>query len=255
MENISKKIISVLLCAIFAFLGSGNDAMAQRGLTELVSKTDAEIDGRAQKLAEMLPKIDAMKRLSPENKRNLKLSVQQEIDSLKELKAEIDAETSLADVKAIYQSVAKSYKIHALIMQKIAVVAAAEKVLQATSLLNNAAGKAQTRINALPSGKNKESLQKYFKASSEAIARAANMSNEAIAQALALSPDGGDKAKMQQNIALLKATKEIVKNASAELKLSRKNLGEIAKQLKKISPKSSPKPETTETPIENAPKE
>ena len=98
-------------------------------MSRLKTRADNEITRRVAALTRLLGRITEMKRVSSDQKTTLTSQVQEQIDALNTLKTKIDADGDIATLRADVQSIVKSYRIFALYIPKMYIIAHADRLL------------------------------------------------------------------------------------------------------------------------------
>lgn len=183
-------------------------ANQQNRITNLKSRADAEIDRRITSLNKLLTRISGMKRLSSAQISAFTSEIQTEITNLTNLKAKIDADTDLATLQTDVKSIVLSYRVYALFMPQLHILAAADRILEYTDKFTAFATKLQSRITQAQSqGKDVSSLQAALTDMEAKIADAKTQANNAIAEVTPLTPDGypGNKSTLLDARSKIKA--------------------------------------------------
>lgn len=202
-------------------------------IADFKSKADKEIERRIKALNELNTRIQAMKKVTATQKSNLASSIQSQISTLNTLKAKIDADTDLATLKTDVQSITKSYRIFALVIPQGAEIAAADRALTLADQMTTLGTKLQTRISgAKTAGKDVTSLQKSLDDYNAKITDAKTQAQKAIDEISALTPDNGDKAKMEANTKAMKDAKAKIQAAQQDFVAARKDAKDITQGLK-----------------------
>ncbi len=186
---------------------SPNKALNQaERMTDLKSRADTEISRRITALNKILGRLSTIKHLTDAQKVSFTTQIQNEITTLTSLKTKIDADTDLTTLKTDVQSIVTAYRVYALFIPQIQLVAAADRELNVADEITTLAGKLQTRIqNAQTAGNNTATLQADLTDMQNKIADAKTHANNAIALVTPLTPSGypGNKGVMQNARALL----------------------------------------------------
>lgn len=121
-----------------------------------LKKTNAikEINRRLEKLSKLSEKINSLKLISATQKENLLTQVKEEISKLEELKNKIEAETNATSLIDLKKSITESYRIYALFIPKIEIMAHAEKIISLADLMSGKTSN-QESLNLLDSAKSK----------------------------------------------------------------------------------------------------
>lgn len=101
----------------------------QEVMARLKERAFQEINRRLDSLNKLVERINALKRLTTEQKTTLANQIQTEINNLQTLKNKITADADVATLKADAQSIIKAYRIYALFMPKIHLLAACDTAL------------------------------------------------------------------------------------------------------------------------------
>jgi len=203
------------------------------GIAKLKARGDKEIDRRISALNGLLTKLSNMKKLPSGDKSTLTSQVQNEINSLTTLKSKIDADTDLTTLKSDVQSIIKSYRVFALFIPKVHILAAADRMETSADLLSQVAKKLQDRINkAQAAGKNVSSLQTTLTDMQNKIADAKTQYANAQSLVTPLTPEGypGNKSVLQQARSAIKAGAQDLKAAHADIKTIRQGLESLEKK-------------------------
>ncbi|MBU6321094.1 MAG: hypothetical protein KGI78_01320 [Patescibacteria group bacterium] len=191
------------------------------------ARAGEEIDRRIKNLAALSTRFGEMQKLASSSQATLSASLESQISALTALKAKIDADDSTTTLKADIQSIAKSYRIYALIMPQAALTAAAGRVENVANLLTQFSAKLATRIGAGADA----SLQASLTDMNTKIADASVQAKAAVSGVASLAPDNGDQSVAAANTAALKAARAKIQAAQQDLVAARKDAGAIVKAL------------------------
>lgn len=162
-------------------------------------RADQEIMKRITALNGLINRINAMKKLTASQKSSLTSQLNTEIANLQTLKAKIDGDTDLQTLTADKKSVVDSFRVYALFMPKISILAYADRILDIVNDLKakNPTGDALTKVN-------------------DAQTQAQN----AINTVLPLDPSGypGNKTQLVAARSMLKTANQDVRAAWAEMR-------------------------------------
>ncbi len=183
---------------------SSNSAMVKSKFTaketNLRSRADIEIQRRLTALQELLTKIVALKHVPDASKTVYSTSIQNEITSLTNLKAKIDAETDTAALKTEVQSIITSYRVFALFMPQIRILAAADTATTVADNLTTVWTKLQTRITtAKASGIDTSSWETLLSDMQIKVTDAKSTAAAVITEVSSLTPEGypGNKTTLE----------------------------------------------------------
>jgi TolA-binding protein len=247
MKNNIKIILAILLglsalvaipayAAVSSTTQGAKAAEREAGRMERIKNaTTREIDRRVTALGELSTRIGEMKHISDADKASLKSTIDTQVAELTALKAKITADTDLATLKTDAQSVTKSYRIFALVMPRAHITAAADRVLSIVTDMSTLGGKLQTRITeASGKGADITKLSATLADFNAKVADAKTQAEGAVSGITALTPDNGDKTKMDANTAALKAARAKIKTAMEDLKAARADVKTIVEGLKAL---------------------
>lgn len=191
-------------------------------LATIISKTDTEINRKVEVLSNLMSRISAIKNISKPAQNSLILSVQKEIDQLRDLKLKIDSDTNMPEVINDYRLVADSYEAYNFTLRQTRIVALANEVLKTTDSMIDFGAEIQPRASSLIES-NAILIDQLF---SDFEIKVKNARDQAklSADAAVLFKNGEDLNKPQTN---LKAAKD-------SLAAARADLGKIIKYLKEF---------------------
>lgn len=225
--------VAALLVPAAAFaqgVGATVQTTVQTNLeTKAISRADQEIDRRVGALNAQVARLNQMQRLSADAKRSLIAGTQAQIDALTALKAQIDASTSTASLKAEVQSITKSYRIFALIMPQNAIVAAADRAVTIVGLLNTLGSKLAARVAS--STGDTSAAQAALADLSAKINDANTQAQAAVTAVASLQADNGDKTIQASNASALKSARGDIQAAQADLVAARKDVAAVLQAL------------------------
>lgn len=215
-------------------IGTNVSAKVLSIITTAVGRADTEITRRITALNALETRVNAMVKLSADEKSSLSTTIQAQVTVMNTLQGQIAtaaATDSTSSLKLDIQSITKSYRIFALIIPQGAIEAAADRVLDVSSMLTTISGKLQTRISTLPAGTDTTSLDASLSDMNTQIANANTLVNAAISEITNLQPDNGVASVMASNTATLKDARSKIVSAQQDLLTARKDAGAIVKAL------------------------
>ncbi len=214
---------------------AGTSANADARITRAKERAQEEIDRRIKALNALTERISAMKRVSEGFKGDLRATVNAEIANIEALRARIEANTSTSTLKTDIQSIARSYRVFALVLPKAQIAAAADRIVTMTATMSEIGAKLNTRIEAAAAaGSDTAALTEELRSLAENIDSANTHAQAAVDGTATLKPDEGDKAIMEANTAALKAAREELRLAHQDVQEGRKNIQTIIDGLKKL---------------------
>jgi len=192
-------------------------------MEKLRTRALAEIDRRLKALAGLIERINNLKRLTADQKSSLTSSIQEQIASLTDPRAKIQADTDLATLKTDIKSIVDSYRIFALFMPKVHIFVVAEVELNYADRLSELAIKLQTRIEeAKNSGQDVASLQTLLTEMQSKISEAKIQAQKVIDTVIGLTPDG-----YPGNKTTLESAREMLQTARQSLQQARNDASQI----------------------------
>lgn len=215
-------------------------------MTRLRDKADKEIDRRIAALTKLIDKVNAVKHITEAQKSTIVTGIQAQITSLTALKAKIDGDTDLATLRTDVQSIVSSYRIYALYIPEITIIANADKMLNLmTGEIAALTAKLQLRITeASANGFDVTTLNSYMSQRSTKLADALAQANSAISKVTVLTPAGwpGNKTELQ-------TARDLLQTARKNLNDAQKFASQVRVGLKGMNPTGAPKPTKTPTPV------
>lgn len=234
------------LTALPAFAQTGAPAPTKTGaalearMTKAKERADQEIDRRIEKLTELSAKVQEMKHISTSTKTSVATDVQEEIASLTALNTKIQGDTDLETLKTDIKSIATSYRIFMLIIPQGRIIVSADRIHAVAGKQTEFAGKLKTRIDeAGAAGKDVTALNASLSEMNAKIADAKAQADAAVALVASLSPDMGDKTKMEANNAALKEARAKIKAGMESIKAAHKAAQSIRSGLKALGTAAS----------------
>lgn len=188
------------------------------GLTK--TNADREIDRRVTNLNKLIERINAMKRISADQKTALVTEVQSAITNLNTLKTKIAADTDAATLKADKQAIVTAYRVFLLLIPKIEIIAHADATLQTAAQMSADNATIQAKIQSLQTaGKDVTSLQTLLTDRQAKIADAQTQAQKAIDTVSSLTPAGypGNRTTLMAARDLLKTARQDLQTAFQDL--------------------------------------
>ncbi len=192
------------------------------------SNADKEIDRRIAALNRVATRVNAMKRISAEQKATLLSQIQIATSNLNALKVKIDADTDPATLKADKQSIVTSYRVFLLLIPKVEIMAHADISLQLASQMAADNATIQAKIDAAKTGgKDVSALTALLTDRTAKITDAQAKAQSAIDSVAALTPEG-----YPANKPTLLAGRDTLKTVREDLKAAYQDLVKINADLK-----------------------
>ena len=208
------------------------NAKLQTRITTAKGRADQEIDRRNTALNDLNTRVQAMARLSADQKSTIAASIASQVSVLTALKTKIDADTDIATLKTDIKSIAASYRIFMLVIPQGRIEVAADKMNTVSTSLSTFAGKLQSAIaSAQASGKDVTAVNASLAEMNAKIADANTQSSAAVSLVATLTPDNGDKTKQAANDQALKTARADIKLAAQDVETARKDAHSIVQAL------------------------
>ena len=234
-------IAGALIAAIPAFAQTTANTTSTQGsklsarYTRAETHANQEITRRIKALNALLTRVNAMQKLSSDEKSALATSIQSQIAAMNDLQTKIAADVaanSTSSLKADVQSITKSYRIFALILPQAAIEAAADRAETIMGTMNDLATKLQTRISSATSTANVSGAQTALTDFKAKVADANTQAQAAVTEVATLTPDNGDQTKMTANKAALQDARKKIQAAQQDFVAAKKDAQTIIQDLK-----------------------
>lgn len=211
---------------------------AQR-MTQIKERAKKEIDRRLATLSTLNSKIASSPKMTTEDKSQLTTLVNQITSDLATLRLKIEADTDPAVLKIDVQSVVRDYRVYALIVPKVHILNAADRLMNTAEKVASIAAKLSDQIDILQSNAQdttvlRAQLDQIEMRVEDAKAKAKSAHDQVIVLTPAGYPD--NKTVMEAAKNSLKSGKEDLVFASKEARKIAARLGIIRPKLKSASP-------------------
>lgn len=202
-------------------------------MSRMKSKANQEIDRRVNALNKLIVKINEMKKISEGDKATLVATLSTNITNLTALKAKIAADTDMATLKIDVQSITKDYRIFMLVLKKVSILAAAERMeVTADSFTTVNTALSAGIASAVTAGKDVTSMNAWLSDMNAKVADAKIQYANAKAAVINLVPDNGVQAVIDSNKAALESARTMIKNGATDLHTAREDAKKIRSQLR-----------------------
>src|SRR3989344_1424964 len=208
------------------------DAALQARITKAKDRANQEIQRRTDMLNELNTRVQAMVHVSADEKMAVSTLVTTQISALADLKAKIDGETDIAELKVDIQSIAQSYRIFMLVMPRARIDVAADKVNTAVTALTALSAKLQTRISGATGTSTTATAALTDMNAKTADAKV--QADAAVALVAGLQPDNGDKTVQTANNAALKDARAKIQAALKDLQAAKQDAHTVVKWLHEV---------------------
>jgi len=231
-------IIAAISAAPLAFAQTTKKSPGE-SLATIINVADKEISQKTDSLNSLASQINSFGKISSTLKDSLSLSVQNEANSLSDLKAKIDYDTSLPTAVADYKSIVDSYNIYNLLLSQIRMIAASDRALTIVDSMNIVDGKVRSRTASL-TGINAAPINQMLSDFNSKIIDISAQSNIVIKTVSGLTPDMGNAVKLAANSAAFKSARENIQTVTEDLAAARKDIGTIIKYLEEMGDAVAP---------------
>lgn len=214
----------------------------KQAVTRIKDRSDKEIGRRIDSLNKLISRINEMKKISKEQKAILTAQIQTQITDLTTLKTKVDADTDLQNAKTDAQSIIKSYRIYALFIPKIHILATSDRMLDAIDKTSTIAAKLNTRISeAKGKGQDVSSLESLYSDMQSKITDAKTQAQNAIDLVTPLVPEGypGNKTSLMDARKILMAGRQDLQSARIDARKIVNELKSVLNQKKTDLPSST----------------
>jgi hypothetical protein len=229
----------------------GAQALQQRMATTQ-TKADQLIDQRITSLNALITRVQGLRNVSDAQKASVVAMVQSLMTTLTNLKAQIAADTSTTTLKNDTQSITQAYRVYALVIPQLNIVAASDRIDTIVSMMSTIGTKIQARLATDSTLAAMNSIQSALSDFSAKLTDAGTQAQTAVTEVTALLPDQGDKTKMASNTSALKDARSKIQTANKDLQAARKDVQTIIKALVKsdqsLMGNGTPKPTPSTTP-------
>jgi len=219
-----------------ATAAANRQARVAARMTTAEQKGVTAITKRVSDLASLVTRVQAMKNVSDSQKASIAATIQNLSTNLSALQGKIESDTSSSTLRDDLTSITGSYRIYALVMPEVRIIASADRIITIAGMLNTVAAKLNTRLTAAGALSNLSDLTAAMTDLSAKTADAISQAQAAVAEVTPLAPDGGDKTKMAANTAALKDARGKLSAATTDLKAANKDASTVITALKKVKP-------------------
>jgi type I site-specific restriction endonuclease len=243
MTTHTKTLAGLVLSASLVF-AIALPAMAQTAASTNIQKSidsaDKEMTNRLDALNKLSVRIVDIKNLTAADKANLSAEIQTQVNTLNAQKAKIDADIDAAALRIDTASITANYRIYALIVPQIEIVAAADRLKTIAVDLSTVAAKLQTRMTDAQSvGNDITALQKSLTDLQAKVTDAQTQAQSAVSAVSTLVPDQGDATKTASNETILKQARAALKTGQSDIQTARQDAGSILKAIRAFRPKGN----------------
>lgn len=206
-------------------------AQAEARVTKAKEAADKELNRRIENLTKLSTRISNATHISAEGKTSITNQISAQITELQTLQSAIAAEASSTVLKTQIESIGKAYSMYSLVMQQLALTAAADRIVDVADAMSGVAGKLESRLAATSTSTTSPAAKALADMKAK-VASAQTKATEAVGGIANLQPSNGDKTIQTTNRTALAAARAKVQAAQADLVAARKSMTTILKELK-----------------------
>lgn len=200
----------------------------EQKIQNLKTRSGTEITKRLTALKLLITKINSIKKLATDQKTSYVSDVQGNITSLTSLKTKIDADTDPTTLQADVKSIVESYRIFAVYVPKIHILAGTNTATEMATSLSNLAIKIQNRLTAnQQSGKDIAVLQADLTDMQNKITEANNLIQSVNTIVITLTP-----SSYPGSSAILQTAQQSLKTIETDLLAAKQDAQKIITSLK-----------------------
>ena len=215
--------------------GGAGVQMSATAMTSIKTRAHAELQRRIDALTATNTRVQGLQQVTTTFKQSIQNAIQTQISAFQALDAKIQADTDAATLKADVQSITQSYRVYALVLPQIHITAAADRAVSIATMMQALGVKLNARIQAAAqAGADVTALKASLDDLAAKITDADAKAQASVAATASLTPDNGDKAKMDSNTAALKQARADLKVVADDLKAARADITKILAGLKAL---------------------
>ncbi len=188
-------------------------------MDNLKMRASKEIDRRVSSLIQLIDRVNGFKRLTSDQKTTFVNELQSQISSLNALKTKINADTDMITLRTDVQSVITSYRIYALFIPQMHILAADDILTTTASQSSVFAGKLQSRIDKMKSeGMDTSMMQGLMTDLQQKLSDANTQLQNVVTAVVGLTPSGypGNKTALQSARTMLQTARIDLENARSD---------------------------------------
>ncbi len=204
------------------------------------TKTTADkiLDQRIEKLNKLKERVALFKNVNDTDKASVNTVISNVISELSTLRSMIENATSSEYIKQAREMVNNNYRVYALIMPQLNIIASADRMITTISMLNIVASKIEVRLASVATGTditsaNLATANKSLLSMKDKLVQAQADAQSAVNLVAPLVPDQGDKAVADSNLKIMKDARLKVKSAQTNIVSAKKEAEAITKILAK----------------------
>jgi hypothetical protein len=220
----------------------------QNDLNNLKKRADNLIATRIASLQKLLARISADNRLTSDEKNSLTSDVQNSINGLNQLKAKIDGDTTVQDVRSDSQQIFTNYRIYEVYEPKVRLLIAIDNLQALSTRMATIFGKLQNLLNNLQSqGKNVTDLQNLL---NDANSRLSSINTTLSSDKTTVL--GINTSTTNPQAMFVQVRQDLAQNVRAQFAQIRHDIGQMRDDFKAIFSSSSSTPNASATPTSSS---
>ncbi len=204
------------------------------------AKTAADkiLDQRIENLNKLKERVAQFKNVNDTDKTSINTVISNVISDLGLLRTAIENATSTDYVKQVREMVNNNYRVYALIMPQLSIIASADRMITTVSMLSIVASKIEVRLGAVATGTDITSANlalanKSLQAMKDKLVQSQADAQSAVNLVAPLVPDQGDKTVADSNLKTMKDARAKIKSAQTNIVGAKKDAETITKILAK----------------------
>jgi len=186
----------------------------------IIARGDCRISERDTDLSAALTRVSQMTKVSQTVKDQLTQTLNNTVSTMGTIKSKLDADTDLTTVKTDYRSIFNSVRVYQLILPQTWMVAASDRMEDATAKLQTLHDDLQTLVNGLQDNTTKGAAQQLLDSMASSISDANTQVGTVMNTStgvLSLMPDNGDKTKQSANQTAIKGFRANIQTARTDI--------------------------------------
>ncbi|MFA6554067.1 MAG: hypothetical protein WCS89_01015 [Candidatus Paceibacterota bacterium] len=212
--------------------------LAEKKIERIKTAADKELEKRIEDLKKLQERIKEFKNLSDNDESFIASNVNELVAELNKLKNTIDTTNSTTTLKEARDSITSKYRVYALFMPKMNIIASADRITTMVSMMSIVSSKLEARLNSQATSSqitsaNIASAREALVRFNSKVADAQIQAQGAITDVANLIPDQGDKGMMASTTKALQSARAKIKVAHGDLTSAKNEANTIIKLLTK----------------------
>lgn len=213
-------------------------ANEEEKIQKIKTASDKILDQRIENLNKLKERVSLYKNVNDTDKTSINTVIVNVITDLVNLRNVIENATSTDFVKQARENINNNYRVYALIMPQLNIIASADRMITTISMLNIVGSKIEVRLNAVATGTeitsaNLVTANKFLQSMKDKLVQSQMDAQSAVTLVAPLVPDQGDKAVAESNLKIMKDARVKIKSAHTNIVNAKKDADSITKILAK----------------------